>query len=98
MENALFENVQNIQQNHKLHDECHGKLEGGINSGWSNPDRGKNSESPFRETHSPHCYFIEMMPLNHVLRKRTGGHKFSKSQEKIDHQIHREDINVFSIR
>ena len=38
-DNKVFENVQNIRQNHKLH-EFHGKLVGIINSRKSNPCRG----------------------------------------------------------
>ena len=32
-----------------------------------------------------------MMPLNHILRKCTGGYKLSKSQEKNDHLIYMND-------
>ena len=39
----MFENV----QNHKLHHECQGKLEGEINSGRSKPSRGKISKGIF---------------------------------------------------
>ena len=28
------------------------------------------------------------MPLNHILRKRTGGYKLTKSREKINHQMY----------
>ncbi len=33
-----------------------------------------------------------MMPLNYVLRKCTGGNKFTKSQEKINHLMYEDDI------
>ena len=29
-----------------------------------------------------------MMPLNHILRKCTGGYKLTKSQEKINHLMY----------
>ena len=28
-----------------------------------------------------------MRPLNHILRKSTGGYKLMKSQEKVNHQM-----------
>ena len=36
------ENVWNIQQNHKLHHESHGKMEHGNKSRRTNPSRGEN--------------------------------------------------------
>ena len=36
-----------------------------------------------------------MMPLNHILRKCTAGHKLSRSQE-INHQMYMDDINLFA--
>ena len=40
-------------------------------------------------------FFIATMPLNNVLRKCTGGYKFEKSQEKIDHFMYVDDMKVF---
>ena len=37
---------------------------------------------------SPLLSVIAMMPLNHILRKCTGGYKVTKSQEKINHLIY----------
>ena len=37
-----------------------------------------------------------MMPLNHILRKYTGGCKLTKSQEKINHQKYMDDIKLFA--
>ena len=36
------------------------------------------------------------MPLNHILRKCTGGYKLHKSQEKINHLIYMDDIKMFA--
>ena len=44
---------------------------------------------------SPLLDWIAKMPLNHVLRKCTGGYKFTKSQEKINHQMNMDDIEQF---
>ena len=39
---------------------------------------------------------IAMMSLNHILRKCTGGYKLSKSQEKINHFMYRDEIKLFA--
>ena len=36
-----------------------------------------------------------MMPLNHILRKRTAGYKLSKSQEKTYQLMYMDDIKLF---
>ena len=37
-----------------------------------------------------------MMPLNHILRKCTVRYKLSKSQEKTNHLMYMDDINLFA--
>ena len=37
-----------------------------------------------------------MMPPNHILRKCTAGYKHSKSQEKINHLMYMDDIELFT--
>ena len=39
---------------------------------------------------------IAMMPLNHILRKCTAGYKLSRSQEKINHLMYRDDIKLLA--
>ena len=41
-------------------------------------------------------FVIAMMPLNHVIRKCTAGYKLSRSQEKINHLMYKDDINFFA--
>ena len=41
-------------------------------------------------------FVIAMMPLNHILRKCTGGYKLSKSQAKINHLMYMDDIKLFA--
>ena len=36
-----------------------------------------------------------MMPTNHLPRKCTSGYKFTKSEEKMNHQMYVDDINLF---
>ena len=36
-----------------------------------------------------------MMPLNHIIRKCTGGYNLSESQENINHLIYIDDIKLF---
>ena len=45
---------------------------------------------------SPLLFVIAMMPLNHILRKCTGGYKLHKSQEKINLLMYRDDIKLFA--
>ena len=44
---------------------------------------------------SPLLIVIAMMPFNFIFRKYTGGYKFTKSQEKINHPMYMDDIKVF---
>ena len=41
-------------------------------------------------------FIIAMTPLNHILRKCTAGYKLSRSKEKINHLMHKDDIKLFS--
>ena len=41
----MFENVQNMRQIHKLHDESHGKLKSEIRSWTTNHKKGKEPKS-----------------------------------------------------
>ena len=45
---------------------------------------------------SPLLFIIAMMPLNYILRKCTAGYKVSRSQEKINHLMYRDDIKLFA--
>ena len=45
---------------------------------------------------SPLLFVIAMMPLNHILRKCTVGYKLTKSQEKINHLMYKDDIKLFA--
>ena len=83
MDNGVFENVQNIQQNHKLHCEYHVKLNYGIHSMNSKPDVKIQRDIFQGDFLSPLQLIIIIIPLSNVLRKFTEGYKFSKLQEKI---------------
>ena len=37
-----------------------------------------------------------MIPYNHIQTKGTGGYKFTKSQEKINHLMYMDDIKLFA--
>ena len=43
---------------------------------------------------SPLLFVIAIMPLNHILKKCTGGYKFHKSQEKINPLMYTDDIKL----
>ena len=45
---------------------------------------------------SPLLFVIAMMPLNYILRKCSGGYKLTKSQEKINHLMYVNDIQLFA--
>ena len=42
-------------------------------------------------------FVIAMMPQSHIIRKCTGGYKLLKSQEKINHLMYVNDINLLAI-
>ena len=46
------------------------------------------------DSFSPLLFVIAMMPLNYILKKYTGGYKFTKSKEKINHLMYMDDIKV----
>ena len=48
------------------------------------------------DAQSPLRYIIDMMPLNHLLRKYAAGYKLSRSQEKINHLMYMDDIKFFA--
>ena len=41
-------------------------------------------------------FIIAMMPLNHIFRKCSAGYELSRSQEKINHLMYRDDIKLFT--
>ena len=41
-------------------------------------------------------FIIAMMPLNHILRKFTARYKLNRSQEKINHLMYMDDIELFA--
>ena len=45
---------------------------------------------------SPLLFIIAMMPLNNILRKYAAGHKLSISQEKINHLMYMDAIQLFA--
>ena len=74
----------------------HEKLENGINSRWKSFTEDKIQIGIFQEhSHSSLSFVIAMMPLNYIIRKCTGGHKFSKSQEKINYLMYMDNITLF---
>ena len=44
----------------------------------------------------PLLFIIEIMPLNHILRKYTARYKLSKLQEKINHLMYMDDIKLLA--
>ena len=45
---------------------------------------------------SPLPFIIALIPLNHILRKCIAGYKLSGSQEKINHLMYMDDIQLFA--
>ena len=41
-------------------------------------------------------FVIAVMPLNLIVRKCTAGYKLSKSQEKINYSMYKDDIKLFA--
>ena len=48
------------------------------------------------DAQSPLLFVIAMMPLSYLLRKYTGGYKLSKSQEKINPLMYKDNIEWFA--
>ena len=97
MDNRVPENVQNIWQNHKLHHECHGKEESGIDSERTNPNNGKNPMKQLRGrfAHATAIrYNNDAIQLNDKKKLYGGEYKFTKSQEKIYHLIYIDHIKI----
>ena len=45
---------------------------------------------------SPLAFIIVMMPLPYILRKCTAGYRLSRLQEKINHLMYLDDIEIFA--
>ena len=48
------------------------------------------------ETLSPLLFVIEMVPLNHILRKSKVGYEFSKVKEKVNHLPFMDDLKLYA--
>ena len=82
-DNRMFQNVQNIRQCQKVYRGNHKKLESRNDNRKKKLNWGESPESIFqRDALSPLLFVMARMPLNHVLKKCTGGYKLHKSQEK----------------
>ena len=92
---TLSQNVQNITWSHELHRKDHANLESGVDSrrkkiSWNwDPKR----DFPRRCTITLTIH-IGIIPLNHILRKCTAVYKLSRSQEKINHIMYKDDIKL----
>ena len=49
-----------------------------------------------RDTLSLLLFVIAMMPVNYILRKYTGGYRFTKLPEKINHPMYMNDIKILA--
>ena len=96
LDSKLSENVQDIQQSHKIHHGSHEKLECRIDSRRKNFSRDeKIQRGIFQEdVLSLLLFVIAMIPLNSILRKCTGDYKFTKLREMINHLMYKDDINL----
>ena len=57
----------------------------------------KISRGTFQEDAlSPLLFVISITPLNHILRKCTGGYKLHKSPEEINHQMYVDNTKLFA--
>ena len=50
----------------------------------------------FRDAIMQLLFIIAMMSLNYILRKYSRGYKFTKLQEKINHHMYIDDIELFA--
>ena len=81
LDNSVFKNLQNIQQNHKLHHENHRKLKGWI---WLILGDLKIQSGIFlRDSFLSLLFIITMIQLSKKMDRE--GAKLAKSQENIHH-------------
>ena len=80
----VFKHIENIRQNHQLHDESDEILDFGINCGISNPSKGKNGQKSILELFSLSLllFVSAKTPFSFIVSNCTGGYKFSKSPKK----------------
>ena len=86
MDNRVPENLLNIWQNHKLHRNCYGKLEGGIDSGRPNPNGGKNPKKhlPKKLVFNITILYSDNASGLFTYEVNVGSNKFTKSKEMIN--------------
>ena len=66
-----------------------------LTAGGRNLAEAKIQRGIFKgDTLSPLLFKFAMMPLNHILRKCTAGYKLSRPQEKINHLMYIDVINL----
>ena len=66
-----------------------------LKAGGQTPVEVKIQRGIFRgDLLSPLLFVIAMMTFNYALKKCTGGYKFIKSQEKINHVMYMNDIKI----
>ena len=82
---------------YKLNRENYEILNSGIESRWKKFGRSKDAKSIFQgDALSPLLLIIALLPLKHILRKRTAGYKLIRSQEKISHLMYMDYIKLFA--
>ena len=83
LDNRLSPTMQDIQRNHILYWEYHGKLNSRTDSRRKKLTEVKIQRGIFKgDEISPLLFVIVVVSMSHILRKCTGGYKLHKSQEK----------------
>ena len=68
-----------------------------LTAGGRSVDETKIQRGIFQEDAlSPLLFIIDMMPLNHILRKFAVRYRLSRLQEKINHLVYMDDIKLFA--
>ena len=91
----LYQNGQDNRQCHKNYRQNNGNLEFELTSGEQILDEMKIQRGNFHgDALAQFLLVMVMIQLNDILRKYTGGYKLSKSQEKINHLMYKDDIKL----
>ena len=94
LDNICLKNVHDIHRRHEVHRGNHEKLE--LTTSGKSLTEVKIQRGIFQgDALSPLLFVVTIMPINHIFRKCTGGHKLHKSQEKINHKMYT-DIKLFA--
>ena len=93
----MSKNVQNVWRSHRIYYKSIENWKVELTAGGENLAEMKIRKGIFQVDSLPLLLFVTaMMPLNYILRKCTGGYKFTKYLEEINHLMYMDGIKIFA--